>query len=138
MAETKRPCAQCENVMACDMIARCVKHDPVPPTFDNYLRLGAPSGMAVEPCPVCASDPEVWQYIDKPGAVAQKVVMCSHDEAIGPHDPIAGGCPLYMPPNDFYNPTIREAVRHWNEFAKALISLREHNSQRCQSQKGKE
>lgn len=127
MAEAKRPCADCENVEPCDLVERCIKHDPAPKTFDNYTRLTTPAGTHVEPCPACAADPEVWQYIAKPGEVAQKVVMCSHDEAIGPHDPVAGGCLLYMPPNDFYAPTIREAVKHWNEFAKALGSLRRKN-----------
>lgn len=127
MTEAERPCADCDNVEPCDMLERCIKHDPAPKTFDNYTRLTTPAGTHIEPCPVCAADPEVWQYIAKPGEVAQKVVMCSHDEAIGPHDPVAGGCLLYMPPNDFYAPTIREAAKHWNEFAKALGSLRRKN-----------
>lgn len=101
----------------------------MPPVFDNYTRLTTPAGTHIEDCPVCATSPEVWQYIPKKGEDAQKVVMCSHSEDIGPHDAIAGGgCPMYMPPNSFYRPTIREAVKHWNEYAKALCALRRKNA----------
>lgn len=128
MSDTKRPCAECDNVEPCDMLERCIKHDPIPKTFDNYTRLSTPDGTHTEACPVCYADPEIWQYIAKPGEVAQKVVMCGHGDEIGPHDALAGGgCPLYMPPQSFYRPTIREAVKHWNEYAKALNKLRRNN-----------
>jgi hypothetical protein len=127
MVDRKIPCADCDDCVPCELVERCIKHDPAPPTFDNYTKLDAPQ-THVEPCPVCAADPEVWQYIAKPGEVAQKVVMCGHSDEIGPHDALAGGgCPLYMPPQSFYRPTIREAVKHWNEYAKALSSLRRKN-----------
>ena len=35
-----------------------------------------------------------------------------------------GGCLLYLPPQPFYRATIREAVRYWNDYAKALEKLR--------------
>lgn len=128
MADRKIPCADCDDCVPCEMVERCIKHDPVPPTFDNYTKLTAPAGTQIEPCPVCAADPEVWQYIAKEGDVAQKVVMCSHDDEIGPYDALAGGgCPLYMPPQSFYRPTIREAVNFWNEYGKALGTLRRKN-----------
>lgn len=128
MSDAKRPCAECDNVAPCDMLERCIKHDPPPKTFDNYTRLSTPEGTHTEPCPVCYADPEIWQYIANPGEVAQKVVMCSHGDEIGPHDALAGGgCPLYMPPQSFYRPTIREAAKHWNEYAKALNKLRRDN-----------
>jgi hypothetical protein len=128
VADRKIPCADCDDCVPCEIVERCIKHDPAPPTFDNYTRLTTPAGTHIEPCPVCAADPEVWQYIAKPGEVAQKVVMCGHSDDIGPHDALAGGgCPLYMPPQSFYRPTIREAVKHWNEYGKALSSLRRRN-----------
>lgn len=129
MAETKRPCADCDNVEPCDLLERCIKHDPAPKVFDSYTRLSTPDGTHIEHCPVCAAAPEVWQYVEKPGEHAQKVVCCAHSEDIGPHDSLAGGgwCPLYMPPLSFYRPTIREAVKHWNEYAKALTALRRKN-----------
>lgn len=129
MAETKRPCVDCDNVEPCDMLERCIRHDPAPKMFDNYTRLSTPGGTHIEHCPVCAAGPEVWQYIAKEGDVAQKLVMCSHGDEIGPHDALAGGgCPLYMPPQSFYRPTIREAVKHWNDYAKALLALRARNA----------
>ena len=129
MTETKRPCADCDNVEPCDILERCVKHDPTPLMFDNYTQLRVPDGTTIDPCPVCDADPEVWQYISKPGEAAQKVVMCSHSEEIGPHDSLSGGgCLLYMPPTSFYQPTIREAVKHWNDYGKALTELRKKNT----------
>jgi hypothetical protein len=123
-----RPCADCENVEPCDMLGRCIKHDPVPKGHDEYTKLGIPDGTHIEPCPVCAADAELWQYMPKPDAPAQKVVCCEHSDDIGPHDALAGGgCPLYMPPLSFYRPTIREAVKHWNEYAQALGKLRRAN-----------
>lgn len=35
---------------------------------------------------------------------------------------------LYMPNNDFYCATVREAVRYWNNYAKALNAIRRRNS----------
>ncbi|WP_295378457.1 hypothetical protein [uncultured Pseudacidovorax sp.] len=130
MSNIKRPCSDCDNCEPCDLLERCIKHDPTPPAFDNYTRLNMPNGTHIEQCPVCAAGPEVWQYIPKEGENAQKVVMCSTGEDIGPHDALAdGGCPMYMPPNSFYRPTIREAVKHWNEYAQALCALRRKNAQ---------
>lgn len=95
---------------------------------DEYAQLKIPSNMAIEPCPVCGFDATLWEHITKDGG-AQKVVMCSHGEAIGPQDAeVLAGCQLYMPPNDFYAATIREAISYWNEFAKALNALRRQNN----------
>lgn len=126
-----RPCADCTNVEPCDILNRCIKHDKVPPSHEQYQQIDAPSGTHIEACPVCAGYAELWQYIEKPDAPAQKVVCCGHFDDIGPHDSLAGGgCPLYMPPLSFYRPTIREAVRHWNEYAKAICELRRKNSEK--------
>lgn len=131
MTDTKRPCADCTNVEPCDILERCIKHDPAPKVHDEYAKLDTPGGMHLEPCPVCAANAELWQYMPKPDAPAQKVVCCEHSDDIGPHDALAGGgCPLYMPPLSFYRPTIREAVKHWNEYAKALGTLRRSNGWR--------
>ena len=124
-----RPCTDCTNVEPCDLLSRCIKHEPAPPIHYQYKKLETPSGTHIEACPVCAADAEIWQYMATPGAPAQKVVCCEHSDEIGPHDALAGGgCPLYMPPMSFYRPTIREAVKHWNEYAKALGALRRKNS----------
>lgn len=95
---------------------------------DEYTRLDIPAGTHIEPCPCCSSDVELFQYIDDAGD-ATKVVMCSHGDAIGPQSgAVRDGCPLYMPNNNFYRATIREAVKYWNEFAKALTALNRKNS----------
>lgn len=128
MADQTRPCADCTNVEPCDMLERCIKHDAVPKTHDEYTQLVIPDGTHIEPCPVCAADAELWQYMKEPGSAAEKVVCCAHSDGIGPHEALAGGgCPFYLPPLSFYRPTIREAVKHWNEYAKALGTLRRRN-----------
>jgi len=77
-----------------------------------------------------------WQASTKntisetPASDCLKVVMCSTAEGIGPQDGIANeGCLLYMPGDDFYRPTQREAIKHWNAFATALTALRVANGQ---------
>lgn len=96
---------------------------------DDYKPLEFPLGVFVESCPCCGGKPELWQYSTAPDAPATKVVMCATNEAIGPQDGLTNeGCPLYMPPDCHYRATIREAVKFWNEFAKALSSLRRKNN----------
>lgn len=95
---------------------------------DEYSSLDIPTGTHIEPCPCCSSDGALWQYIAADGGVST-AVMCSHGGPIGPQDGAAyDGCPLYMPNDDFYRATIREAVKYWNEFAKALTALNRKNS----------
>lgn len=95
---------------------------------DEYTKLDWPSGAITHRCPLCGSKPDLYQYVEKGDAL--KVVMCSHGEAFGPQSGLVDeGCPFYMPPNAFYRPTIREAVKHWNEFAVALLNLRLANDQ---------
>ena len=95
------------------------------PVFDMYTRLDkSPAPLAR--CPVCAGKAALWQFQKSPGASASKVVMCEHGESIGPQDGIAfEGCPMYMPDDGFYKATIREAVKYWNDYAAALVKLRE-------------
>lgn len=86
---------------------------------DDYKKLDTPTGL--EPCPCCGAVVEMWQYSTSETAPTQKVVMCSNSDAFGPQEGEAfGGCPLYMPSNGHYQPTIREAAKYWNEFARAL------------------
>jgi hypothetical protein len=99
---------------------------------DDYKQLdlsgyvtAPPNGRVLEPCPVCGSEAQLWQYSESETSPRQLLVMCSHGEAIGPQDGLANaGCPFYMPPNGHYRETIRDAVRYWNELAKAITTLR--------------
>lgn len=84
-----------------------------------------PAPEAIAACPVCGAEAAAWSYSATPAAPMQRVVMCSNGEAFGPQEGFANeGCLLYMPPDDFYKATIREAARFWNEYAAALIALR--------------
>lgn len=79
----------------------------------------------LERCPCCGAKPELWSYSESEDAPATKVVMCSRGDPIGPQDSITGdGCLLYMPPESFYQATMREAVKYWNHFSVALTTLR--------------
>jgi hypothetical protein len=92
---------------------------------DDYKRLETPAGTHLDRCPVCGHDPEVWQYSTAPDEPTSKVICCSMGDPFGPQDTVAlSGCLLYMPPNAFYQPTIRQAARYWNDYAKALETLR--------------
>jgi hypothetical protein len=92
---------------------------------NTYRLMEPPPAEPLEACPCCGSVSSVWEYIDEPGSDVQRVVMCGHSGGVGPRDALVyEGCLLQMPPADFYRATGREAVRYWNEYAKALTALR--------------
>lgn len=97
-------------------------------TQNNYYLMEPPPAEAVEPCPCCGSSARVWVYAEAPTMPVKRVVMCDHSGDIGPRDSLLyEGCLLCMPPNDFYCDTGREAVRYWNEYAKALTATQRAN-----------
>jgi hypothetical protein len=99
-----------------------------PNVREMYRPLDTPQGAQLERCPICEAEAGLWQFSEKPDAVVQRVVMCSHGDEIGPQDGIANsGCLMYMPDEAFYQPTAREAIRYWNGFAVALRALRAEN-----------
>lgn len=82
---------------------------------DDYTQLETTEHL--EPCPVCCGNPLLWRYSEN--SSSQVLV------AIGPCTGIVNeGCLLYMPPDIFYRPTIREAIAFWNAYAIALVKLR--------------
>lgn len=91
---------------------------------EEYKKAELPAG--VETCPVCGADVELWHHSkDFENGPISKVVMCTNGETFGPQDGIANeGCLLYMPPDGFYKATAREAVKYWNEYAKAILAQR--------------
>lgn len=94
---------------------------------DTYkLWFPQPEPGTVKPCPICGSGTEVWQYADNPGAQLLRVVMCTRGDRFGPQirESLMGGCLLYMPPQEFYQATTKEAVRFWNEYAEAVAAQR--------------
>lgn len=93
---------------------------------DDYKRLELqPGEVPLSRCPVCGSEAELWQYSTSETTPVSRTVMCSNGEPFGPQDGIIGeGCLLYMPPELFYRATAREAIRYWNEYAKALTEQR--------------
>lgn len=100
--------------------------------YDNYkLWEPQPDPATIKPCPICGTSGEVWQYADKPDSQLLRVVMCKNGESFGPQikdgHVILGGCLLYMPPNDFYRATTKEAVKYWNDYAEALLKMRKSN-----------
>lgn len=76
---------------------------------DDYKQLDC-DPATLDPCPVCGSAAGLWQYSTSETAPRKLVVMCSHGE--------------YLPPDVFYRETVRDAIRFWGEFARALVALR--------------
>ncbi len=100
-----------------------------------YKKADLPAGPHIEPCPVCGADAEIWQYsTDFKNGPIDKVVMCTNGDRFGPQDGLMNeGCLLYMPPQDFYRSRIVDAVKFWNEHAKALnAQRRDRNWKRAQ------
>lgn len=84
-----------------------------------YKPIEAPA--EIEPCACCGGTGELYQFSETETSPVNRVVMCTTSETIGPRDALTSeGCLLYMPPDDFYRATGREAVKYWNEFQKAL------------------
>lgn len=99
-----------------------------------YKKAEIPEGFEAEPCPVCGAAAELWQYsTDFKNGPIDKVMMCSNGEKFGPQDGATNeGCLLYMPPQDFYRGRIAEAVKFWNQYARALnAQRRERNWKRA-------
>lgn len=97
--------------------------------MDDIHRLMEPApSEPLEMCPCCGSSARVWEYVENPRANVMRVVMCDHHDSIGPRDSMVHeGCLLQMPPNDFYHGRGHDAVRYWNEYAKALTKLQRNN-----------
>lgn len=96
--------------------------------YDEYKRLEIPAGVTLRPCPACGADAELWQYSKSETSPTNKIGMCSNGTAIGPQQGLVHeGCLLFMPPDEFYQATIREAVKFWNEYARALEIIQRAN-----------
>lgn len=96
---------------------------------DEYRRMEPPPAEAVERCPLCGNDAHVWEFSETPADIVQRVVMCERGDDIGPRSGLVwNGCLLYMPPQDFYKATGRDAVRYWNEYARATAKMRRANN----------
>jgi len=93
--------------------------------YDQFKKVETPEGVHIEACPVCSAIAELWRFSETSESPTETAVMCSNGDAFGPQSGIAcEGCLLNMPPQEFYRDTIRDAVRFWNEYAKALTSQR--------------
>jgi hypothetical protein len=93
--------------------------------YDNYKKIETPAGAALHHCPVCGFAAEIWRYSETADSPTTTAVCCGNSEKFGPQDGFFGeGCLLYMPPNDFYRNTIKDAIAYWNEYADALESFR--------------
>ena len=91
---------------------------------DDYSVIEQPH-PALEACPVCAGSARLWRYAEDPTQPSSVAAMCDNADPIGPQDGMVNeGCLLYMPSDDFYRPTIRDAAAYWNSFATALVALR--------------
>ena len=86
---------------------------------DTYEKAHDPSKRYIARCPVCGSDAGLWTR--KLGNV-----MCSNNQPIGPQEDDGDcGCPLYIPPEDFYKARKGDAIAYWNAYATALVAMRE-------------
>ena len=88
---------------------------------DTYEKARDPSKRYIARRPVCGSDAGLWTR--KLGNV-----MCSNNQPIGPQEFGYCGCPLYMPPGNFYKARKGDAIAYWNAYAAALIAMRAEKS----------
>jgi hypothetical protein len=81
---------------------------------DQYRPMVPQPAEPAHRCPLCGSPAQVWEFSEKPDDIVTRVVMCDRGDDV-----------LYMPPNDFYQGTGRDAVRYWNAYAEACEQARE-------------
>lgn len=94
---------------------------------EDYRRVLTPP-EPLEPCPLCGADAEMWDFSTSFTAPQTHVVSCPTAADLGPREsPMYPGCLLYMGPLDFHRSTRRDAARYWNEYARAVVALREAN-----------
>lgn len=97
-------------------------------TYEMYLPVDVPDGVVLDACPVCGSPSSLTRYSKSPTSRTETVVCCSNGELFGPQTAaLYAGCLLFMPPQEFYGGTIREAVKYWNEYSAAVKELRKEN-----------
>ncbi len=100
------------------------------PAHEMYREMHPQPSEPIATCPLCGSKALVFDFSEKPDDIVTRVVMCEMGEAKSEDDPCPrdalaySGCPFFMPPDDFYQPTGRQAVRYWNEFASWLLRQR--------------
>lgn len=92
--------------------------------YEQYRKIETPEGVALEPCPLCDGPAVLWRHSETAESPTTVAVMCEHGDPIGPQSNLFSGCLLFMPNDDFFRATMREAVAYWNDFANALIALR--------------
>ena len=76
---------------------------------EEYKKLDSVSYFHIKKCPFCGSPAELWEHQLANGTY-RKVVMCSNG-GDGLDDE---GCPMYMPPDGFYQATKLAAIDIWN------------------------
>ena len=95
-------------------------------TERGEYKKGETPKCAIEPCPVCGSDAELWLFSDDfENGPINKLMMCTNGEKFGPQEGFMNeGCLLYMPPDEFHRSRAADAVKFWNEYARALVVQR--------------
>lgn len=95
-------------------------------TEHGEYKKGETPKCAIEPCPVCGSDAELWLFSDDfENGPINKLMMCTNGEKFGPQEGFMNeGCLLYMPPDEFHHGRAADAVKFWNEYARALVEQR--------------
>lgn len=96
----------------------------------EYTTIDPKNHGPLEPCPLCLGKTTLWQYVEKPGDPAMKVVMCDESEALGDFDSSLAkcGCPMAMPDSRFYRASYREAIDFHRKFADAVLERRMANA----------
>lgn len=102
----------------------------------DFQRVALPEGSAylATRCACCGGSPGAWQRVARrPGRpeLVQRAIMCDSDELRPPgEEPDGFGleCPFALPPEQFYAPTLREAVAFWNRTNGLLIEKRAENA----------
>lgn len=73
----------------------------------------ATHGQLVARCPCCQKIPSMWERTGGSFSTV-KAVSCNQGD---PWGGLENGCPLYMPPEEFYKATYAQAANVWNVWA---------------------
>jgi len=92
----------------------------------EFSRLKDPA-TRLAPCPLCGAPAELWERDHPERGHAEKVVMCSNGDPLGP---LEAGCPFFVPPQDHYRARQVEAIAFWSELVEAVKAARGYNLER--------
>lgn len=88
---------------------------------EDFQPLATPAEMNPAPCRLCGAYPELWEQGTDDGNTLKAFCCPTHD----PDDPLNFDeqCPMFMPPESFWQATKRQAFATWQRWHNHLLGV---------------